>query len=129
LVIKEGLTPVLFEDLPKGTYIVREVIPEGYEATGPTEYEFIILDKHLFHKYTFDPFVLPEPVLYRNQQIVNRKTIKGFSPSGRLEKIPSWNVPGRPKNPKLGMIGFNLQTNNLEIWNGSDWIKLPMKKV
>jgi hypothetical protein len=43
--------------------------------------------------------------------------------------MPSWNTTGRPKNPKLGIIGFNFETENLEIWNGISWVTLPMKKI
>jgi hypothetical protein len=43
-------------------------------------------------------------------------------------KIPYWNTPGRPKKPVAGTLGFNLQTNSLEYWNGSYWLKLSMKK-
>jgi len=45
------------------------------------------------------------------------------------ELIPSWNSLGRPKHPKIGNVGFNLETNNLEFWNGSLWYTLPMKQI
>jgi len=45
------------------------------------------------------------------------------------QRIPSWNTAGRPKKPKRGTFGFNLQTRNLDYWNGLKWLKLPMKKV
>ena len=44
-------------------------------------------------------------------------------------RIPSWNTSGRPKNPKVGTLGFNMETDNLEFWNGSLWLKLPMEKI
>ena len=129
-VINTGLTPILFEKLPQGTYFVREVIPEGYEATGPTEYEFTVEDVHLFHNFTFDPFIIPEPEFHRNYQIVKGITTGNtIYPAASRNKIPSWNIFGRPLNPKSGLIGFNSQTNNLELWDGKLWLKLPMKKI
>ena len=129
-VIRTGLTPVLFEELPKGTYIVKEVIPEGYEPTGPTEYEFTVEDVHLFHNFTFSPFYIPEPEFHRNYQIVKGVSIdNNIYPAASRNKIPSWNIFGRPLNPKTGLIGFNSQTNSLEIWDGKLWLKLHMKKI
>jgi hypothetical protein len=43
--------------------------------------------------------------------------------------IPSWNTAGRPKGPKVGIIGFNFETESLEIWNGMSWQLLPMKRI
>jgi hypothetical protein len=128
-VINEGLTPALFEDLPKGTYVVREVVPAGYIAIGPTEYEFTILDEHLFHNFTFGPFVLSEPIFHRNHHAIQNTNINNFSPSSKRKRIPSWNISGRPKKPIVGSIGFNIDTNNLEVWDGNVWFLLPMKKM
>ncbi len=133
--IYRGSTPALFEELSKGTYIVKELIPEGYEATGSTEYEFTVKDTHLFHNFTFSPFLLPDPKFQRNYQIVQGKgkvtkvANRNLTPVKARNVIPSWNVPGRPKNPKTGLIGFNFQTNKLEVWDGKRWQKLRMKKV
>jgi hypothetical protein len=44
------------------------------------------------------------------------------------QTIPSWNTPGRPKKPRKGAYGFNIQTNNLEFWMGSRWLIFPMKR-
>jgi hypothetical protein len=128
-VVKTGFTPILFEDLPKGTYIVREDIPEGYEATGPTKYEFAIVDEHLFHNYTFAPFYIPKPEFQKNHQVIKSTSSNNIYPGTGRNTIPSWNVFGRPKKAKIGTIGYNTQTNCLEIWNGSTWFKLPMKKI
>lgn len=70
-----------------------------------------------------------EPKLFRNYQIVYHKTVNGLSPTIKWGRIPSWNIPGRPKSPKTGIFGFNFQTNDLEIWDGSKWQKLPMKRI
>jgi hypothetical protein len=43
--------------------------------------------------------------------------------------IPTWNTLGRPKKVKIATIGFNLETNKLEIWSGTKWLSLPMKKI
>jgi hypothetical protein len=42
---------------------------------------------------------------------------------------PSWNTSGRPKEAKKGTFGFNTETKKLEFWNGTYWLKLPMKKI
>ena len=41
------------------------------------------------------------------------------SPEDYVEFVPT----------KTGTFGFNLQTNNIEVWNGSSWLTLPMKKI
>jgi len=41
--------------------------------------------------------------------------------------IASWNTEDRPKKAKAGTIGFNLQTNNLEYWDGSQWFGALME--
>jgi len=53
----------------------------------------------------------------------------GSTASITQERIPSWNISGRPKKPKRGTIGFNIRTHNLEYWSGTEWFKLPMKKI
>lgn len=54
----------------------------------------------------------------------------GQSTSGNTYRnIPSWNDAGRPKNPKEGVIGFNVKKQSLEIKSGLGWLKLPMKKL
>jgi hypothetical protein len=45
------------------------------------------------------------------------------------QRIPSWNTAGRPKKPRIGTIGFNFRTNNLEYWNGTRWLLLHMIKL
>lgn len=129
LLVNTGRTPVLFDDLKQGTYVVTEDVPEGYEATGPTRHEFTILDEHLFHKFTFAPFFIPEPEFRRNHKVVNAASSGNIYPGASRKTIPSWNVFGRPEKPRVGIIGFNTQTKSLEIWNGTAWFKLPMRKV
>ena len=90
----------------------------------------------------FEPAALPgeiltpadttdqEPKLNRNSIFLTETLVKesdGITTS--KIRLPSWNNPGRPKNPKVGTIGFNFQTSQLEIWNGSSWIKLKMNKI
>jgi hypothetical protein len=72
----------------------------------------------------------PEPIFNRNHQIVERKTVNAMTPATLIEnRLPSWNTLGKPKKPKLGTYGFNFQTENLEVWDGNSWLKLPMKKI
>jgi hypothetical protein len=73
---------------------------------------------------------IQEPILFRNYQIIDHKTVNGITPATiTRNRIPTWNTPGRPKNPKTGTFGFNFQTNNLEFWGGFQWLKLPMKRI
>jgi hypothetical protein len=37
-------------------------------------------------------------------------------------------MTGRPKNPRIGTIGFNIDTNSLDVWDGKMWMRLLMKR-
>jgi len=54
---------------------------------------------------------------------------QGLSLMMGLPTIGAWNTSGRPKKPKMGTIGFNSETNNLEYWNGSYWLAAAMSKL
>lgn len=41
--------------------------------------------------------------------------------------IPTWNKEERPKKAKVGTFGFNLSTNSLEFWDGTNWWAAEMK--
>lgn len=43
-----------------------------------------------------------------------------------MPKIASWKTKGRPKKAKQGILGFNLQTNSLEYYDGSSWYAASM---
>ena len=43
-----------------------------------------------------------------------------------LPTIAYWDTAGRPKKARKGTIGFNLQTGNLEFYDGTDWFMAPM---
>jgi hypothetical protein len=75
--------------------------------------------------------VLPEkPLLFRNASVIYENAVsRDINLRDPRYVIPSWNINGRPKNTKPLTIGFNFQTNSLEVWSGSDWLKLPMKKI
>ncbi|MBI2049643.1 hypothetical protein HYT32_01935 [Candidatus Roizmanbacteria bacterium] len=45
-----------------------------------------------------------------------------------LPKIASWKTAERPKKPKRGTFGFNVQTNNLEYFDGTDWFAAAMSE-
>lgn len=51
---------------------------------------------------------------------------QGLSIMIGLPRIASWDTAGRPKKAKKGTFGFNSQTNNLEYWNGTDWLTAEM---
>ncbi len=53
---------------------------------------------------------------------------QGISIMTGLPTITSWDTAGRPKNAKRGTIGFNIQTNNLEYWDGSVWFSALMNE-
>lgn len=54
---------------------------------------------------------------------------EGLSLMLGLPTIATWNKKTRPKKPKEGTIGFNIETNNLEYWNGTFWLESLMQKV
>jgi hypothetical protein len=54
---------------------------------------------------------------------------QGLSLMLGLPTISSWNTKKRPKKPRRGTIGFNMETNNLEYWDGSNWFGAPMSKI
>lgn len=41
-------------------------------------------------------------------------------------KIPLWTTSTRPASPTLGMLGFNTDTNIIEIYDGSSWLTLTL---
>lgn len=51
---------------------------------------------------------------------------QGFSVMVGLPTIGDWVTLGRPKKIKRGTIGFNVETNSLEYWDGSSWFSAPM---
>jgi hypothetical protein len=63
--------------------------------------------------------------------MARNNVILGKSPTSVkvVQRIPSWNTPGRPEKAKAGVFGFNSQTRKLEFRNGSRWLKLSMKKI
>ena len=79
-----------------------------------------------------EPEIIPpvKPVFYRNPTVVFNNAInRDINLYNSDNIIPSWNTSGRPKNIKPGIIGFNFQTESLEVWNGFVWLVLPMKKI
>ena len=38
-----------------------------------------------------------------------------------LPTITTWSISNRPKRAKRGTFGFNMDTNSLEYWDGSQW--------
>jgi len=72
-----------------------------------------------------------KPILYRNQQLVKRAHLDGPGKISKLlgQRIPSWNILGRPKTGEPGTVGFNFETSSLEYWDGSQWLKFPMSKI
>ncbi|MCR4324767.1 MAG: hypothetical protein NUV69_03720 [Candidatus Curtissbacteria bacterium] len=53
---------------------------------------------------------------------------QGLSLMLGLPTITSWNTQSRPKNPKSGTFGFNLETNSLEYWDGKSWFAASLSK-
>ena len=52
---------------------------------------------------------------------------QGLSVMVGFPTIASWE--DRPENPKRGTIGFNIETNNLEYWDGEAWLAASMSEV
>ena len=67
-----------------------------------------------------------QPPVFRRNSLVIMDNIGG---ANAYQRIPEWNISGRPANPRIGTFGFNIQMNCLEYWDGSRWLKLPMKKI
>lgn len=36
-------------------------------------------------------------------------------------KLPTWGDDNRPSNPQTGYIGYNLDSQSIEVYNGNDW--------
>ena len=53
---------------------------------------------------------------------------QGLSLMVGIPTISYWNTSTRPKKPRTGTFGFNLQTNNLEFWDGTDWFAAQMSE-
>jgi hypothetical protein len=78
-----------------------------------------------------------KPIFFKNVSPINRPVGVGIgakmsatlSPTATRQQIPTWNNLGRPKHPRAGVIGFNLETHTLEYWNGAMWLTLPMEKI
>ena len=52
-----------------------------------------------------------------------------LSPVPNQHRIPTWNNAGRPKKPRRGVLGFNLEIHCLEYWTGTEWLTLIMEKI
>ena len=53
---------------------------------------------------------------------------QGLSLMTGLPTIVTWDTQSRPKKPKVGTFGFNIQTSNLEFWDGKSWFVAPLIK-
>lgn len=51
---------------------------------------------------------------------------QGLSLSIGLPTIATWTTSERPKNPRRGTLGFNIDTKSLEYNDGSDWLVAQM---
>ena len=40
--------------------------------------------------------------------------------------IVTWVTATRPVNPEPGTLGFNTETNQIELWYESSWFTLPL---
>lgn len=54
---------------------------------------------------------------------------QGLSLMLGLPTLASWNTLNRPNTPKVGTFGFNIETNNLEYWNGSNWLVASLSEA
>lgn len=51
---------------------------------------------------------------------------QGLSLMIGLPTIASWKTKDRPKTPKRGTFGFNIDTKSLEYFDGKDWYSAKM---
>ncbi|MBI4033087.1 MAG: hypothetical protein HY377_01020 [Candidatus Blackburnbacteria bacterium] len=54
---------------------------------------------------------------------------RGLSTMVGFPRIATWKTGGRPAKPRLGTVGFNTETKQLEIWNGTAWHRTSLAKV
>jgi len=52
----------------------------------------------------------------------------GMSLMTSIMTITSWRTKDRPKKPKIGVLGYNKQTGNLEYYDGNYWYGAAMEK-
>lgn len=53
----------------------------------------------------------------------------GLSAMLDKNKVPYWNTANRPSSPVKGMVGYNVTTESLEVYNGSAWFKIDLVAV
>lgn len=53
---------------------------------------------------------------------------QGLSLMLGMPAISTWKSEDRPRKAKRGTLGFNLQTNNLEYYDGESWYEASMTK-
>ncbi len=53
---------------------------------------------------------------------------QGLSMMVGFPTIATWKSKERPKNAKRGTFGFNTQTQNLEYYDGKDWLAAGMQE-
>ena len=53
---------------------------------------------------------------------------QGLSLMVGLPTINSWTSKERPMKAKTGTFGFNSQTNNLEYYDGTQWLGASMRE-
>jgi hypothetical protein len=77
------------------------------------------------------PVVIDIPIFNKNPRFINRelKVNNRTIANSRFNTIPSWNNLGRPSLVKIGTLGFNIQTEALEFWNGTKWLTLKMFRI
>lgn len=73
--------------------------------------------------------VSPSPSLATSYYSLNRNLFIGLGSNlsttkSRL-KMPTWGTLGRPSDPQEGEFGLNVDTNKLEVFDGSVWISFP----
>lgn len=54
---------------------------------------------------------------------------QGLSLMIGLPTIDTWESGTRPTKPVTGTFGFNVETNNLEYWDGVRWLGASMEEV
>lgn len=53
---------------------------------------------------------------------------QGLSMMVGFPTISTWKSKQRPKEAKRGTFGFNLDTKNLEYYDGKDWLAAEMQE-
>ena len=100
----------------------------GWERYAPAGGDFIAGHKYIINAYTsgddFSNILVGGKLLWGQMNNEGCIFIAGVSGSATTWTTSTIIEVGRPTSPELGEMGFNLDSNCMEYWNGLDWCQL-----